>query len=104
MKSGDVYPGRFLKAEDLTESDLTLTIKECKMEKFEQTGDEKPALYFTEMDKGLIVNKTNWKRLVEETGEEDSDNWPGKKVTLTIVEAEFKGDVVSAIRIKKTKK
>jgi hypothetical protein len=104
MKSNDVYPGRFLKAEDLSDADLTLTIKEAKMERFEQTGEEKPALYFVENEKGLIINKTNWKRIVEETGEEDSDNWPGKKVTLTIVEAEFKGDVVNAIRIKKTKK
>ena len=102
MKSNDVFPSKYLKAEDL-DGDMQVTITHVSKESFKSDkGDEvKPCAYFNETPKGLIVNKTNWKLLVEATGEEDSDNWTGKKVTLTIVDVDAFGDVVSAIRVKK---
>ena len=103
MKSSDVFPSKWLKAEDLDE-DMTVTIKSVTKEAFkDQHGQEsmKPCAYFEETDKGLIINKTNWKLLEQATGEDDSDSWAGKKVVLTIVDVDAFGDVVAAIRVKK---
>jgi hypothetical protein len=103
MKTNEVFPSRWLKAEDL-ETDLTVTIRQIKLEKFEQQGkpdEQKPAAYFDELDKALILNKTNWKTLVDLTGDDESDNWTGTRITLTIVDVDAFGDIVHAIRIKK---
>jgi hypothetical protein len=103
MKTSEVFPSRWLKAEDL-EQDTTVTIRQVKLEKFEQQDkpeEQKPAAYFDEIDKALILNKTNWKTLVELTGEDESDKWTGLRITLTIVDVSAFGDIVHAIRIKK---
>lgn len=106
MKQNDVFPSRYLKAEDL-EDELTLTITKVGMTIFEGQGDkpertQKPVVYFREVPKGLVINKTNWKLIVEVTGEEDSDAWTGKQITLFTLDVDAFGDVVSAIRVKKT--
>ena len=104
MKTNDVFPSRWLKAEDLDTGDTTVTIRQVKLEKFEQQGkpdEQKPAAYFDELDKALILNKTNWKTLVDLTGEDESDQWTGHRITLTVVDVDAFGDIVHAIRIKK---
>ena len=103
MKTNDVFPSKYLKAEDL-DSELTVTIAKVTMEKMKDNSGkdiEKPCAHFVETEKSMIVNKTNWKTLVELTGEDDSDAWTGKKITLTVIDVDAFGDVVSAIRIKK---
>lgn len=105
MKSTDVFPSRYLKAEELDE-DLTLTMERVELETMKtQKGEEqdKPVLYFAEVEKGLVLNKTNWGLIAKQHGDE-SDNWPGKQITLTVVDVDSFGDVVSAIRIKPQRK
>jgi len=106
MKTADVFPSRYLKAEELDE-DLTVTIREVVMETFTDrergTDTEKPVAYFEELEKGLIINKTNWSQIAKQHGDE-SDEWPGKAIVLTVMDVSAFGDVVSAIRIRsKTK-
>ena len=96
--ANDFFPSKFLKAEDL-DADLAVTIKHVLIEKL-QTGEEKPVVYFNETEKGLIVNKTNFSAIAKLTGKPNSDNWGGEKITLTVMDVEFKGDIVSAIRVK----
>ena len=106
MKSTDVFPSKFLKAEELDE-DVQVTIRAVVIEEFEdpQTKEKKskPVCYFHEGAKGLILNKTNWHLIAKQHGDE-SDDWPGKTVTLTTADVDAFGDVVSAIRIKQPKK
>lgn len=99
--ANDVFPSKYLKAEDL-ESDLNLTVKNVVFEDL-ASGETKPVAHFEELDKGMIINKTNWSMIEKITGEKDSDNWKGKKVCLTVMDVEFKGDIVSAIRVKAAK-
>ena len=99
--ANDFFPSKYLKAEDL-EADLMVTIKTVVTETL-GSGEAKPVAYFTELEKGLIVNKTNWSMIEKITGEKDSDNWKSHKVCLTVMDVEFKGDIVSAIRIKSAK-
>jgi hypothetical protein len=106
MKAGDVFPSKYLKSEDLSEKDMTLTVKDIKLEEIEQSGGKKvnkAVAYFLETEKALIINKTNWNKIVKETGQEDSDGWIGKQIVLTIIETDFKGEMVSAIRVREVK-
>lgn len=104
--SNDFFPSRFLKAEEL-DSDLTVTIKIVSTEvltgKSGKPDETKPVAYFNEVDKGLILNKTNFAAIAKITGEEDSDNWGGKKVTLTVIDVDAFGDIVKAIRVKENR-
>lgn len=105
MRSGDVFPSKYLKAEELDE-DVQVTISKVVLEELEQKDgkkQEKPVCYFEEGPKGLILNKTNWALIAKQHGDE-SDDWTGKKIILTTVDVDAFGDVVSAIRVKPPKK
>lgn len=105
MKSNDVFPSKYLKAEEIDE-DVTLTMANVDMEEMKtQKGESqnKPVLYFEEIEKGLVLNKTNWGLIAKQYGDE-SDEWAGKPVTLTVLDVDSFGDVVSAIRIKPPRK
>lgn len=97
MKANDVFPSSYLKAEDLGTSSPTVTIFGVKLEKL--GDDEKPVIYFQGKEKGLVLNRTNWNMLAEITGQDDSDNWNGKKVKLYVARVDYQGKRVPAIRI-----
>jgi hypothetical protein len=100
MRSADVYPSKYLKAEEL-EGDLTVTIKEVVMEELESKDkgkQNKPVVYFKEMDKGLVVNKTNWSMIAKQHGDE-SDDWTGKQIVLHAMDVEAFGEMVLSIRV-----
>lgn len=109
MKTNDVFPSKYLKAEDDAfdnGAEVTVTIKEVTAETLSSRdkGDEtKPVMYFRELPKGLILNKTNWGVCVKLFGSDESDDWNGERVTLTTVDVDAFGDVVRAIRIKNQK-
>jgi hypothetical protein len=99
--ASDFFPSKFLKAEDL-DADLTVTIKLVTTDTVGQGAQQetKPVAHFVEVDKGLALNKTNFNAIAKITGEPNSDKWNGQKITLTVQDVEFKGDIVSAIRVK----
>jgi hypothetical protein len=99
--ANDFFPSKFLKAEDL-EGDLTVTIKMVSSDTVGQGAQQetKPVAHFQELDKGLALNKTNFNMIAKITGEPDCDKWNGAKITLTVMDVEFKGDIVAAIRVK----
>lgn len=109
MKTNDVFPSKYLKAEDDifdNGGEVTVTIKNVVSEKLQSRdkGDEqKPVMMFRELPKGLILNKTNWGVCVKLFGSDESDDWLGEHVTLTTVDVDAFGDVVRAIRIKNQK-
>ncbi len=97
MKANDVFPGKYLRADDLAGREPIVTIKKIENENL---GDDlKPVLYFEGKDKGLVMNKTNWNAIVDITGHEDSDDWVGSKVKLVMRKVDFQGKRVPAIRI-----
>ena len=105
MKTNDVFPSKYLKAEDdaFESGDMTATIKDVIKEQLGQGKDEKPVMYFREFTKGLVVNKTNWATCEKLFTSDDSDDWIGQKVSMFITEVDSFGDVVKAIRIRATK-
>jgi hypothetical protein len=105
MRTNEVFPSKYLKAEDelFDGGEVVATIKDVELEllKSRERGEEnKPVMYFKDLPKGLILNKTNWGICEKLFGSDDSDDWRGERVALTTVEVDAFGDVVKAIRIK----
>jgi hypothetical protein len=98
MKQNEAFPSNFLKAADLNEEEMVLTIARVEQEKI--GDDDKLVAYFKGTDKRLVINKTNFNAIVKATGEDDTDDWNGKRITLYPTETNFKGDTVDCIRVK----
>src|SRR5262249_52811200 len=99
----DVFPSRFLKCADLNGKSAVLTIKSASLEKLKNgNGEEetKTVIYFEKAKKGLILNRTNWDKIAELTGEDDSDNWPGSRVEVFPATTEMRGKTVDCIRVR----
>lgn len=110
MKGSEFFPSKYLKAEEIADMvPLTVTIKTVAAEtlKSRDKGNNqeeiKPVAYFEELEKGLVLNKTNWYAIAALHGD-DSDEWGGKQIALIVMDVDSFGDIVSAIRIKPVKK
>ena len=64
-----------------------------------QKKERKPICYFNGANKGLVLNVTNFNSIAEFSGEEDSDNWAGKRIALVPARTDFQGRQVDCIRI-----
>ena len=95
----DLFPSRFLKAADLKGQKRTLTISKITSEEVGKDKKAEPIIYFQKCTKGLVLNKTNAKRIAEVLGSKALADWPGKSVALYSKMVEFAGDLVPAIRI-----
>lgn len=100
MKASDVFPSKYLSADDLDDQDLTVKITHISPE--EIGGKPKFILFFAGQKKGLVLNKTNWNTIAAQCGE-DSDDWTGKSITLFSTFVDFQGETVAAIRVKPRK-
>lgn len=105
MNINSAFPSKYLKAEDV-EEDVVVTIKAVKMETVGQGAKQelKPIVFFAELPKGLVLNKTNAKMIEKISSSADTDEWNGVKVRLISTEVEFQGDLVMAIRVREIKK
>jgi hypothetical protein len=97
MRIHEAFPSTFFCAADIEEP-LQLTIKSVSNEVL-RDGTEKRTLSFVESDKRLAMNKTNFALCAEATGQDDDENWIGKKITLVRERVTFRGDRVDAVRI-----
>jgi hypothetical protein len=97
MKHADMFPGRFLRADDLNERGTTVTI--ARVDLVNVGGTKKPVVYFAGKERGMVLNKTNAAAITEITGEPDTDMWAGRRVRLTAQEVDFQGKRVPAIRV-----
>ena len=99
----DLFPSAYLKVGDVQTAGgrLTLTVAGIELEQFTdpetKETEEKLVLTFTE-GKGLILNKTNARRLGALLGS-DLESWTGKQVTLIVEDVESFGKTVPAIRV-----
>lgn len=95
---------KFLSHTDISDiADTVVTIQRVEREVLGQgsQAQEKWVIYFREIKKGLALNKTNGKILVNLMGSDEMNDWVGQKIALYVKDdVEFQGDVVSAIRIR----
>ena len=83
----DLYPSPYLEAGDLDGKEITVeitTVEEHHTGKGKDGKEfEKPLLRFKGAKKGLVLNKTNAKRIRDGLGYgNEVQGWVGKKVTL----------------------
>jgi hypothetical protein len=111
MKTNDAFPSKYLKSEEalFDDGEVIATIKDVVKETMrggQNSGakeQDKPVMYFRELPKGLVVNKTNWGICEKMFGSDESDDWIGNKVTLTVIETVAYGEAVKSIRISEKK-
>ena len=105
MKKSTAFPSDFLTQEDVGDG-LTIEIESVVME--EMPGDDKetkPVIICKDRPKPLpykfAVNRINWDLIALATGEDDTDNWPGKRITLWQDKSvSFGGKLVGGIRVR----
>ncbi len=68
MKINEAFPSNYLKAADLQDREVTVTMADVKMEKL--GDDSRPVLYFRGKEKGLVLNKTNANNIASRYGDD----------------------------------
>lgn len=103
MHVNQLKESKFLKKEDCGKGVL-LTIDHVGQENVAKAGapeELKWCLYWKEEANPLVLNSTNAQLIASITGEQDTDNWGGKKVVLyhdpTV---SFAGKVTGGIRVR----
>jgi hypothetical protein len=105
MRLDDMLESKFLKQSDFPQ-DRLLTIAGIKRENMAKE-DESPeyrwTVKFVELDKPMVANSTNLKRIFRICGD-DTDEWPGKRVVVYVdPDIEFGGKVVGGLRVRAPK-
>jgi hypothetical protein len=97
VRTKDLFPSKYLKAEDAKAKQIVATISYMKQELVGQGQDQelKPVLYL-ENQKPIVLNKTNTETLEEAFG--DSEDWPGHKIKIKCVKVDFGGKRVDGLR------
>ena len=91
---------RFLRAEDVPQ-EKTLRIKTATEEVIGMGADreQKLVLWFTNTEKGLVLNRTN-NRAIRAAYGDPVDGWAGKPVVVFQTQADFRGRLVPALRVR----
>jgi hypothetical protein len=88
----------FLKADDIGSNFWTATINAVDMKNFDD-GSRKLFIMFQELDKGLVLNKTNADTIGDLYGR-NTDHWTGKQILLFTAPVDYQGKKVQAIRVR----
>jgi len=83
--------------------DLTLTISKVEQDMVKgQSGREESCMvvFFEELDKGMICNKTNAKTIQQVHGTPFIEEWKGKRVILGTEKVSAFGETTDALRIR----
>lgn len=98
MNVFDLFPSPYLSAGDFDSREFTLTITAVEVEKLAD-GTRKPAVWFREAEKPLLLNKTNAVTIANRYSPE-TEAWEGRPLTLYPTTTDFRGQVVDCIRVK----
>lgn len=100
MNISQAFASAYLKSSEIS-GDTVLTITRVTIEPLGQGKDkeEKPIIYFQEIQKGVVLNKTNSGVISDMYGPE-TDGWIGKRICIYPAQVEFQGKQVMAIRVR----
>lgn len=104
MKLNELFPKKYANGEDLHGKPITLTISRLQLEKMTPTPGAAPVdkwvIFFAEAQKGIVLSKTLATQIARAVGSDDTDAWPGKRVTLYPESVTVAGTPRIAIRAK----
>ena len=102
MNIDNAFPSSYLKASELPDEGIVVTIKSIEMEVIGE--DDKPVLYFEEENltggKSLVLNKTNAGTISEVLRTPETDEWIGKRISIFPTETDYQGKRVACIRVR----
>ena len=101
MNIDDSFPSKYLKAADIS-GDTRAIIAGCTSEDVAGKGnaaDFKPVLVFSNLERGIVLNKTNAGTIKAAYGK-DTDEWVDKEVILFQMSTQFNGRDVPCIRMR----
>src|SRR5678816_1403114 len=96
----DSFPSNYLKASDLAGRAVVVTIDRVEFEPVGRDKEVKAVVYFVGKTKGVVLNKTNARKITEITGSALTEEWVGSAITIYPTETEFAGETVECIRVK----
>lgn len=101
MNINDLFPSKYVKAMDLGDKIVTVTIKEMTVERLGHGNEQeqKPVLWFTNATKGLVLNRTN-AMIIASLYSPETDNWKGKQISLYAARVKAFGAWHEAVRVK----
>ena len=102
MDVNTMFPSKYVGHADLQGQDVPVVMGSVVMERVDSDrdgGETKPVLHFHGMAKGLILNKTNAKRIADLFGLE-TDAWSGKSIILYCAETEYGGKPCKGVRVR----
>ncbi len=98
----DIKDSNFLTKQDC-EPAIKVTVSHCVEENVamaNQPARMKYVVFFKELQKGMVLNLTNFQRIVALSGVPDTDNWQGVQLTLfNDPTVDFGGKLVGGIRV-----
>jgi hypothetical protein len=99
----ELYGSKYLGAADLGEKKVRTRIAKIRKEAMQQQGGGKErvkfVLYFTTLDKSLVLNATNKNVLVDALGR-DPASWVNAEVGLYTVDTAYQGKSMRGVRLK----
>ena len=95
----EAFPSNYLKAADLNNRTVKVKIDKVIFEEIGQNKDRKPVMYFADVKKGLVLNKTNAVEIAATHGDQ-MEGWTGKEIELFSQMVPFQGQNVAAIRVR----
>lgn len=95
MKISEMFPSKYIKADDLQGQRLLLTIMSVTIEEVGEK-EHKPVMRFVGKEKGLVLNKTNATSIAQIYGD-DTMAWSGQRIELMAVPTTFNGKQVMGI-------
>ncbi len=96
-KAEDFYKSTYLKAGDFPE-DADPIVDRVEGELVGQEKELKPVLYLRGVERGIVLNRTNFDALAHGYGD-DTDGWRSKPVIVTVKAVQYQGKTVDAIRL-----
>jgi hypothetical protein len=99
VKVGEVYTGRWLRAEDLEGHEALVQIDKVHVHELPD-GKRKLALAFVGKAKQLLLNPTNARTIASILGTDETDAWAGRRIRLHVEPVTFQGRMVRGIRVK----
>lgn len=96
----DAFPSKYLKASDLKGRTVVAFIDRIEYEAVGQSREMKPVVYFTDKEKGLVLNKTNCNKIIQLAESPVTEEWIGVPLALYPTETSFQGEQVECIRVK----
>ncbi len=96
----DSFPSNYLKASDLGGRPVVVTIRSVEFEPVGRDKEIKGVVYFVGKKKGVVLNKTNARKITEIAGSALTEEWQGTAIAIYPTETEFAGEMVECIRVK----